>query len=61
MMCFAGGVLCFNINLVEEKNYEEKLNELENNGKWRLVQQEKIPFVQVEHLEECYLYIYQRQ
>lgn len=56
-----GGVLCFNISLVEEKNYEEKLNELENNGKWRLVQQEKIPFVQVENLEECYLYIYQRQ
>ncbi|RMX42927.1 hypothetical protein pdam_00024014, partial [Pocillopora damicornis] len=41
-----GGVLCFNISLVEKKNYEEKLNELENNGKWRLVQQEKIPFVQ---------------
>ena len=61
MMCFAGGVLCFNISLVEKKNYEEKLNELENNGKWRLVQQEKIPFVQVENLEECYLYIYQRQ
>ena len=52
--------MCFNISLVEEKNYEEKLNELENNKKWRLVQQEKIPFVQVEHLEECYLYIYQR-
>ena len=60
-MFFAGGVLCFNISLVEKKNYEEKLNELENNGKWRLVQQEKFPFVQVEHLEECYLYIYQRQ
>ena len=53
--------MCFNISLVEEKNYEEKLNELENNGKWRLAQQEKIPFVQVENLEECYLYIYQRQ
>lgn len=54
------GVLCFNVSLVEVKFYEEKLNELENKGKWRFVMQEKIPYLREENLEECYLYIYQR-
>ena len=53
--------MCFNISLVEVKNYEEKLKELEDAGKWLLVRKEKIPFLRETHLEESYLYIYERQ
>ncbi|KAL9967477.1 hypothetical protein ACROYT_G025704 [Oculina patagonica] len=56
-----GGVLCFNISLVEDKNYEEKRKELEDAGKWRLAHKEKIPFLREKHLEESYLYIYERK
>ena len=60
-MHITGGVLCFNISFVEDKNYEEKRKELEGAGKWRLAHKNKIPFLPgEEHLEESYLYIYER-
>jgi len=53
--------LAFNISLVEDKNYEEKLKELEDTGKWRLALKEKIPFLREKLLEEGHLYIYERR
>jgi len=55
-----GGVLCFNISLVEDSKYEEKRKELEDAGKWKLACKEKVPFLEDDKLEETHLYIYVR-
>ncbi|PFX20281.1 uncharacterized protein LOC111337075 [Stylophora pistillata] len=56
-----GGLLCFNISFLEEKNYDGKFKELEEAGQWRLLKKERIPFLLEKQLEECYLYIYEGQ
>ena len=61
LLRFAGGLLCFNISFLEERNYIQKFKELEEAGRWRLLNKEKIPFLMEKQLEECYLYIYKRQ
>ena len=41
-------------------NYKEKILELEEAGKWKLVQQEKVSYKMKELVEEIYLLVYQR-
>ncbi|XP_058961457.2 methyltransferase-like protein 27 [Pocillopora verrucosa] len=61
MMVKSGGLLCFNISFLEERNYIQKFKELEEAGRWRLLNKEKIPFLLEKQLEECYLYIYKHK
>ena len=58
-MIAPGGLICFSMRSADREAYEEKMVELENQVRWKLFSEGKVPHYEKEDMpRECSAFVY---